>query len=94
MVDFSSSVTISTLTRFNFSCEQRYAQFLFCVYTPVEVAVERIYPCKEWEDTCIPHLENYDKYMLPEIIDPLYTPIIFVVNCINCFAYLSCLMQL
>ena len=47
----------------------------FCIYTPIEVAVERIYPCKEWEDTCIPHLEDYyDKYMLPEIIDPLYKP--------------------
>ena len=68
----------------------------FCVYTPVEVAVERIYPCKEWEGTCIPHLEDYFKYMLPEIIDPLYKPNYFfvVVHCINCFTYLSCLVQL
>ena len=35
----------------------------FCVYTPVDVAVERIYPCREWEETCIPQLEDdYDKH--------------------------------
>ena len=31
----------------------------FCVYTPVDVAVERMYPCKEWQSTCIPELEDY-----------------------------------
>ena len=47
----------------------------FCVYTPVDVAVERIYPCKEWQSTCIPKLEEYyDKYIIPEILDPLYKP--------------------
>ena len=47
----------------------------FCVYTPVDVVVERIYPCKEWEETYIPQLEEYyDKYMLPEIINPLHKP--------------------
>lgn len=47
----------------------------FCVYTPVDIAVERIYPCKEWEAKCIPELEDYyDKYMLPEILNPLYKP--------------------
>ena len=38
----------------------------FCVYTPVDVAVERIYPCKEWQSTFIPELEDYyDRHMLP-----------------------------
>ena len=47
----------------------------FCVYTPVDVAVERIYPCKEWQSTCIPKLEEYyDKYIILEILDPLYKP--------------------
>ena len=31
----------------------------FCVYTPVGVAVERIYPCKEWQSMYIPKLEDY-----------------------------------
>ena len=40
----------------------------FCVYTPVDVAVERIYPSKEWQSTNIPELENYfDRHMLPDI---------------------------
>ena len=47
----------------------------FCVYTPVDVAVERIYPCKEWMSNNIPQLEDYfDKYMLPEIVNPLHQP--------------------
>jgi len=47
----------------------------FCVYTPVNVAVERIYPCKEWQSTFIPELEDYyDRHMLPEIVTPLYKP--------------------
>ena len=47
----------------------------FCVYTPVDVAVERIYPRKEWQSTCIPELEDYyDRYMLSEIVAPLFKP--------------------
>ena len=43
----------------------------FCVYTPVDVAVERIYPSKEWEAKYIPELEDYFfKYMVPEIVNP------------------------
>ena len=51
----------------------------FCVYTLKNVAVERIYPCKEWEDVYIPQLEHYfDHYMLPEILHPLYKPSYFL----------------
>ena len=51
----------------------------FCVYTPVDVAVDRIYPCKEWESMYIPQLEDYfDKHMLPEIVNPLYKPSYFL----------------
>ena len=47
----------------------------FCVYTPVDVAVERIHLSKEWEVEYIPKLEDYfDKHVLPEIIDPMYKP--------------------
>jgi len=43
------------------------------VYTPVDVARERIYLCKEWQSTYIPELEDYyDRYMLPEIVNPLF----------------------
>ena len=30
-----------------------------CVYTPIDIAAERIYPCKEWDAKCIPKLEDY-----------------------------------
>ena len=44
----------------------------FCVYTPIDVAVEWIHLSKEWE---VAKLEDYfDKHMLPEIIDPMYKP--------------------
>ena len=51
----------------------------FCVYTPVDVAVERIYRSKEWETKCAPELEDYfDKHMLPEILNPIYKPSYFL----------------
>ena len=47
----------------------------FCVYTPVGIATERIYPCSEWKSSHIPQLEEYfDTHMLPEIACPLYKP--------------------
>lgn len=47
----------------------------FCVYTPVGIATERIYPCTEWQSKCITQLEEYfDMHMLPEIVNPLYKP--------------------
>ena len=47
----------------------------FCIYTTVGVAVERIYPSKEWQSTCLPILEQYyDTHILPEIVDPIYKP--------------------
>ena len=48
----------------------------FCVCTPVDVAVERIYLSKEWETKCVPELEDYfDMHMLPEIVNPtIYKP--------------------
>ena len=53
----------------------KYSFCDFCVYTPVDVAVERIYQCKEWERKHIPELEEYfDTHMLPEIVDPFYKP--------------------
>ena len=43
------------------------------MYTPVDVAVERIHLSEEWEVEYIPKLEDYfDKHMLREIIDPMY----------------------
>jgi len=53
----------------------------FCVYTPVNVATEKIYPCKELQSTYIPELEDYyDRYMLPEIVNPLLKPSYFFVT--------------
>ncbi len=53
----------------------------FCVYT-LDVAIERskewqstYIPEKEWQSTYIPELEDYyDRYMLPEIVNPLFKP--------------------
>ena len=60
----------------------------FCVYIPVDIVVERTYLCKEWEETCIPQLEDYyDKYMLPEVINPLHK--LFYSNCFTYLMYLS-----
>jgi hypothetical protein len=51
----------------------------FCVYTPVGISVQRIYPNKEWQVKYIPELEEfYDKYVLPEIIKPLHKPAYFL----------------
>ena len=51
----------------------------FCVYTPVDVAVERIHLSEEWEIKCVPQLEDYfDKHMLPEIVNPVYKPSYFL----------------
>ena len=45
----------------------------FCAHTPVDVAVDRIFLCKEWESICIPQLEHYlDQHILPAIVNPLY----------------------
>lgn len=76
-----SNVTISIIIRYSFSC----MSVVIClvgmtfVYTPVDVATERIYPCKEWQSTYIPELEDYyDRYMLPEIVNPLFKPSYFL----------------
>ena len=47
----------------------------FCVYTPVGIATERIYPCREWQSKCIPQPGDYfDMHILPEIVNPVYKP--------------------
>ena len=46
------------------------------VYTPVDVAMERIYQCKKWERKHIPELEEYfDTHMVPEIVDLFINPV-------------------
>ena len=47
----------------------------FCVYTTKGIAIERIYPDAQWQQTAIPNLDSYfHEQMLPEIVCPQLKP--------------------
>ena len=74
MEQFTSNALTTTFIKLYVGSDQ-YHWCDFCVYTPIGIAVERIYPSTEWQLMCLPKLEEYyDKYVAPEIVAPLYKP--------------------